>query len=149
MNKKIICLSLLTSTFAFAETSLDKEFRTIGVVDKNYKVIDVNKYNNLWRIVSNDMAKMMPIQLDADTTVLSLILNKNLYLMTMQINTDLNNIKIDQSYLNTAKHNFCNTPYGMSQVIKRNGGMDVKVTVMNNHYRIIYNYGFHSSECDK
>lgn len=149
MNKVLIYLSLFIPSIALAELPIDAEFRTSGIVDKNFKIIDMQKYKEIWRTTSNELGEMMPMQLDENTRVLSLIINKDLYSMTMQVNYDGDNLRIDQRYLDTAKNNFCSTPYGMSEVIRKNGGMTINVIMMNNNYKIIYNHSFHSSECPK
>ncbi|WP_303275519.1 hypothetical protein [Acinetobacter soli] len=143
--KKIYALLLVIPSLCYGETKFDRSLMQLGIIDKNYNMLDERKLTNLLREASNNLGEMMPVRVDNVTTALSANFNKfGLYYVYqidgVETESDVKSKLLDYDYEKNYDTYFCSLEYSKSEFFKRNKNFYVNLTLVNSHNRVIYKY---------
>lgn len=143
---------LLASGFASAESKLDEELRSIGVIDHNYKIVDYKTFDEILRVATEKVAPMFPAKIDSITTALSLNLNRFGMYSIYQIDgiETKESAKHLMDYLGLAenyKNYICSLDHSQSLVFRNNGSMAANLSLVNSKHQILYNFRIPFADC--
>ncbi|UIP24544.1 MULTISPECIES: hypothetical protein [Acinetobacter] len=143
---------LLASSFASAESKLDEELRSIGVIDHNYKIVDYKTFDEILRVATEQVAPMLPAKIDSVTTALNMSLNRfgiySIYQIDgVETKEDAKSLMINQGLAENYKNYMCSLEYSQSLVFRNNGNMAANMSLVNSKYQILYSLRVPFTDC--
>ncbi len=129
---------------------MDDIFLSIGLIDKNFNILNRDRYQDFFNGVNRDSAKKMPIPIDSGSRMITMNINPNSFIMVIQIDGVDSEVDMpDKKWIDVAKRNFCKGSYAQSKTIRKDGGMIVVATFMNDKFERILDVTFNTKECDQ
>lgn len=150
--KLLVLITAIIPSFAFAESKLDSDLLSIGVVDSNYKIINYKAFDELFRLSTEQIAPMFPLRVDSVTTVRSTILNRlgvySLYQIdNIETKEEAKYFMEDQGFAEDYKNYMCSLDYSQSITFKKNGNMSSNMSLINSKNQVLYNLKVPFREC--
>lgn len=142
----------LLPSFAFSESTFDKQLKEIGVVDDAYKIINQKAFDELMRLATEQVAPMLPARIDSVTSALSMNLNRFGIYSTYQVDgietkDQAKYLMESQGLAENYKNYMCSLEYSQSFVFRNNGNMSANMTLVNNKNQILYQLKVPFSDC--
>ena len=113
LQKKFIIIAAISAFFPGVicaqipePSSTDKAFLESGIVDSNYKFIDIEGAKLAFRELSNNFAGTLPIQINSETSIISVVMTPNYLIFGYKFLIDLDiPQKIEmKNYLHSKEH---------------------------------------------
>lgn len=138
--------------FTFAESKLDSDLLSIGVVDNNYKIINFKAFDELFRLGTEQIAPMFPLRIDSVTTAKSMIMNRfgiySLYQIdNIETKEEAKYLMENQNFAENYKSYMCSLDYSQSMTFKANGNMAANMSLVNSKNQVLYNLKVPFKEC--
>ncbi|MFW2012689.1 hypothetical protein [Acinetobacter bereziniae] len=150
--KKILLFILFLPVICFAESSFDAQLKKMKIIDNNYNVIDWDRYNELLRITTNNLAPLYPRQTDAYTTILSLTMDRfginYVYLLKgMESKDQYESFLSDEDVKEGLKNISCSPEFVKTEVFRRNKGDSINIAFVSEKLKPLGQISFSSSDC--
>lgn len=142
----------LLPSFAFCETTLDKQLMKSGIIDETYKIIDQKAFDELMRLSTERIAPMFPARIDSVTTALSMNLNRfGLYAIyqidELETKDQAKYLMENQGFIENYKNYMCSLDYSQSSVFRNNGNMSMNMSLVNSKNQILYHLRVPYKDC--
>lgn len=153
LKKILLSLSLGYSTAVFAESEFDRSLVNANIVNEKYEIIDIDRFNEITRQITNEVVSILPRKVDIDTELLTMVLSRPLIAQTyalrgVETKKDLSE-KVDlEKFSKLIKNYACSSPIGVSQVYRVNG-TQFSMKVISSNFLELYSYTFPLKTCEE
>lgn len=152
MKKYLLFIALVANSFSVnAASELDEVLLKEGIVNKDFQIIEFNKFNEMMRTISNNIASMFPSKIDANTTILSMNASRfgiyiNYQLEEVETKKDAEFVFIKFGLAEKYKNYLCTSALADSETFKKLNAK-FNINFLNTESRVIYNINIPISSC--
>lgn len=138
---------------AFGIDSYDQKYLQHGAVNKDFQIIDYDKYINVTRLINNEFAKRLPAQVDSMTTYTMVKLSRDglkisLYIQGIDTEEELKNTLDGDLFLQLMKNRICGKmPMINSEFFKRTTKGNIVYEINNEMLKNLENYSINYKDC--